>query len=169
MAPKLEVLKGSGGSIRVGTTGTIGFLMTKELEMKCTPQSPMPPRQNPSAVSVSDPCGVVNSSKKLQPRGSSDEASSSSSNRDNRNMNFRQPDSSQKTRRNTRKSTYKTPILTSDKAPVGVTPKREKADKKIINFVEVVDIRCGHPNKWSSPIASRFKKLNSSKLSETIG
>ncbi|KAF5191908.1 hypothetical protein FRX31_018505, partial [Thalictrum thalictroides] len=56
MAPKLEVLKGSGGSIRVGTTGTIGFLMTKELEMKCTPQSPMPPRQNPSAVSVSDPC-----------------------------------------------------------------------------------------------------------------
>ncbi|KAL5730854.1 hypothetical protein ACHQM5_003641 [Ranunculus cassubicifolius] len=174
MAPKLEVLKSTGGSIRVGTTGTIGSLMSKELE-KSAPQTPIPPRVNISTQSVSVPCGALNSPRKLQPKTTVNEASSSSSSSSNNNNNNgdtsdRQPEDTQKTKqRTTRKGTHHLPILTSDNAPIAITPNREKTERKGFNLVEVVDIKCGHPNKWSkNPITNRFKKLNSSsKLPET--
>ncbi|KAJ6887073.1 hypothetical protein NC651_027435 [Populus alba x Populus x berolinensis] len=40
MVQKLEAIKGGGGSTRVGTTGTIGALITRELEsIKPSPQA----------------------------------------------------------------------------------------------------------------------------------
>lgn len=165
MAPKLEVVKESGGSIRVGTTGTIGCLMSKELDMKCAPQSRRRPKQELSPISVSAPYDALKSPKKLQPRRNVNEASSSSGS--NLHSNDRLSDSTQKGRRNPQKGAHHMPILNSDNASIENTPSREKTEKRV-NLVGVVDIKCGYPNKWPSPIPNRFKKLNSSKLSETI-
>lgn len=162
MAPKLEVLKGGGGSIKIGTTGTVGCLMSKELDVKCAPQPPMCSKQKLSTTSVL----VSDSPKKLHTGRTLNEASSSS--RSNLNIHDRQSDNTQKARRNPQKSTHHMPILTSGNASVETTPRREKAEKRVSNIVPVVDIKCGYPNKWPSPIPNRFKKLSSSKLSETI-
>ena len=49
------------------------------------------------------------------------------------------------------------------------TPVREKKDKKIPDIVEIVDIKYGNAEKaWATPLASRLKKLNFSKLSKSI-
>lgn len=40
MVPNLETIKGGGGSIKVGTTGTISTLMSRELE---SPKQGLPP------------------------------------------------------------------------------------------------------------------------------
>ncbi|KAJ4726107.1 DNA replication regulator sld2 like [Melia azedarach] len=158
MVQKLEAIKGGGGSIKIGTTGTISSLMTRELEsVKSAPQTPRTP-----PVSVA--CGAT-SVKRLQPRKSSDEASTSSS---NNNINRRSPEIARKTK-SYNKSTYQIPMLGSDNVVLDRTPIRQKSDKKGPNIVEIVDIKCGHPERaWANPITNKLKKLGFSKLSESI-
>ncbi|KAI4308032.1 hypothetical protein L6164_031151 [Bauhinia variegata] len=164
MAQTLESIKGGGGSIKLGTTGTIGSLMTRELDQISSPsRKQVSSRSKPRAVPVSVDCGST--IPKRQPRKSSDEGSSSGS---NKSMNHRSPVVAQKTKSNGR-DTHKVPMLRSDNFPVDRSPIREKNDKKISNIVEVVDIKCGNPDKaWTTPITSRLKKLGFSKLSESI-
>uniref|UniRef100_A0A5B7ASP6 Uncharacterized protein n=1 Tax=Davidia involucrata TaxID=16924 RepID=A0A5B7ASP6_DAVIN len=165
MVQTLEAIKGGGGSIKVGTTGTISALMSRELEsMKSAPQLPVSSRNKSPSVSVLVPSGAT-TAKRLKPKRSVDEASSSSSNSDN----HKRPEISQKTKHHNQR-THKIPMLGSDNISLDGTPIREKPEKKGPYIVEIVDIKCGNPDRtWASPITNRLKKLGFSKLSESIG
>ena len=157
MVQKLEAIKGGGGSIKVGTTGTIGSLMTRELD---SIKSVLQTLQLPVSVA----CGSA-TPKRLQLRKSLDGASTSgSSNR----MSYKSPQTAPKTK-SFRKTIHQIPMLGSDNIALDRTPSRQKSDKKVSNIVEVVDIKCGNPDRaWASPITNRLKKLGFSKLSESI-
>ncbi|KAK3199594.1 hypothetical protein Dsin_023009 [Dipteronia sinensis] len=155
MVQTLEAIKGGGGSIRVGTTGTIGALMTRELEsVKSAPNTPR--------ASVA---GAATTAKRLQQRKSLDEASTSGST--SNNINRGNPETARKTKGHT-KSTHTIPMLGSDNIALDRTPSRQKTDRKGTNIVEIVDIKCRNPDRaWSKPITSKLKKLGFSKLSES--
>ncbi|KAG6634578.1 hypothetical protein I3843_12G127000 [Carya illinoinensis] len=161
MVQKLETIKGRGGSIRVGTTGTISSLMTRELDsIKFAPQMPVSSRTKPQSVPVLVPYGGT-TPKRPQPRKSSDMASSS----------YNDHRSPEITRKNKSYSTniHRIPMLAVDSIILDRIPSGEKNDKKGSNIVEIVDIRCGKQDRaWASPIANRLKKLGFSKLSESI-
>ncbi|KAK7385952.1 hypothetical protein VNO78_31952 [Psophocarpus tetragonolobus] len=124
MAQSLEGIKGGGGSIKLGTTGTIGSLMTRELDhISSAPKKQVfSTRSKTQTLPVSVPCGNSTTQKRLQPRKSSVEASSSGS---SKNANRRGPGNgiSQKTKTNGR-NTQRIPMLGSDKCSVDRTPKR---------------------------------------------
>ncbi|CAI0379943.1 unnamed protein product [Linum tenue] len=152
MVPKLEAIKGGGGSIKVGATGTISALMTRELESaKSSPQTSSPRALKLRTASVSVPC----SAKKPM-----DEASTSGS---------RTPETLRKAKQQA-KGSHRVPMLGSDNLTLERTPVREKrSNKKVINLVEVVDIKCGSPDgTWATPLTSKLKKLGFSKLSESV-
>ncbi|XP_028758569.1 uncharacterized protein LOC114717553 [Neltuma alba] len=154
----LEGIKGGGGSIKVGTIGTISSLMTRELEQQNSPapHKQVTSRTKPRALSSNN----NTTPRKLHPRKSFDEASSSSGI-------HRSTKIPQKTKSNGRHS-HRAPMLGFDSF-VDRSPMREKNDKKIPNIVEVVDIKCGSSDKaWATPLTNRLKKLGFSKLSETI-
>ncbi|GER54875.1 light-independent protochlorophyllide reductaseiron-sulfur ATP-binding protein [Striga asiatica] len=139
MEPTLEAINSNGGSVKVGTTGTISALMSKELD----------------------------STKSTTSRTSLDEPSS------NRNTNaLKNPRNTENTKRmkSHNRSTHQIPMLTADDMSLDGTPIRPKPMKKgPTNVVEIVDIKCGGSDrKWVSPITDRLKKLNFSKLSESI-
>lgn len=202
MVQKLEQIKGGGGSIKIGATGTVATLMTRELDsMKQT--SPKTPTTRPirTTIPVSVDCGTSSSTpRRTKPRKSSDEASSSSNVNNVRTPkshnaktthqlsmlgsdnvrtskghnaksihqlsmlgsdNVRTP----KGHHNT-KSTHQLPMLGSENVSLQGTPRREKR----MNIVEIVDVKCGNPDRaWANPITSRLKKLGFSKLNESIG
>ncbi|XWS51901.1 hypothetical protein CRYUN_Cryun11dG0021500 [Craigia yunnanensis] len=165
MVQKLEAIKGGGGSIKVGTTGTISSLMTRELDsLKSAPQTPVSFRHKPQTIPVSVACGSA-TPKRLQLRKSLDGASTSGS---SKSMSYKSPQTSQKTI-SFPKNIHQIPMLGSDNIALDRTPSRQKSDKKVSNIVEVVDIKCGNPDRaWASPITNRLKKLGFSKLSESI-
>ncbi|OVA11502.1 hypothetical protein BVC80_9009g34 [Macleaya cordata] len=169
MVQTLEAIKGGGGSIRVGATGTIGSLMTRELEsMKCRTQTPISSRRRPP-VPDSVSCGATANG--LQPRRASNELICSSSNSSGRisNTNHESLENIQKTRRNIQTNNHRIPILGSENVALERTPYREKPERKGSYIAEIVDLKCGNPDRWSSPIANRLKKLGFSKLSESVG
>jgi len=153
MVPKLEAIRGGGGSVKVGTTGTIGALITRELEStKSATQT---------TIATLAPLGATSSTttttattKRLMPRTSPDEASSSST------INKKSPETIRKTKHY--RKTHQVPMLGSDSMPLDRTPRRDKPNKRGSYIVEVVDIKCG------SRTASRLKKLSFSKLSESV-
>ncbi|SPT17510.1 unnamed protein product [Triticum aestivum] len=153
-----ELVNGEGGAIKVGTTGTIGSLMTRELEaIKVAPQGAATPRLRRQSSPVSVPCGA--SPRKIIPRKSSSSVSSSSNGRADRVS----AEEACKTRRSSQRNKSSSPMLHSDGALVDRSPNFEKAKKKgNVHGVEVVDVRCGNP------MSSRLRKLGFSKLSETF-
>ena len=168
MVQTLEAIKGGGGgSIRVGTTGTISSLMTRELDsIKSAPQMPLSSRTKPRAVPVSIPCGAT-TPKRVQARKSCDGASSSGS---SSYIDDRSHEIIRKTKSYTR-NTQRIPMLGSDGIVLDRTLSRKKTEKKGSNIVEIVDIKCGNQDRaWASPISitNRLKKLGFSKLSESI-
>lgn len=166
MVQTLEAIKGGGGSIRVGATGTVSSLMTRELEsIKVEAPTPTASSRNKlQTASVSVPCGVT-TPKKLQPRKSSDEASSSGS---SNYITQRNPELPQRPKTHL-KTTSQIPMLNSDSIGMDKTPIRQKANKKGPTIVEVVDIKCGSSGRaWAGPVTNRLKKLGFSKLSESI-
>ena len=158
-----EVVHGEGGTIKVGTTGTIGSLMTRELDtIKVAPQAAAgTPRLRHQGCPVSVLCGAT-TPRKLTLRKSSSDISSSSSSSNNRT----DPVSAEeacKPRRVSGRNTFDSPMLRSDGALVDRTPNAGKAKKKgSVYGVEVVDVKCGNP------MSSRLRKLGFSKLSETF-
>uniref|UniRef100_A0A0A9HFH9 Uncharacterized protein n=1 Tax=Arundo donax TaxID=35708 RepID=A0A0A9HFH9_ARUDO len=154
-----ELVHGEGGTIKVGTTGTIGSLMTKELEtIKVASQEAATPRLRRQSCPVSVPCGA--SPRKIVLRKSSSNVTSSSSS--NGRTDCVSAEEACKSRRIARRHTFSSPILHSDGAVVDRSPKADKAKKGNAYSVEVVDIRC------SNPMSSRLRKLRFSKLSETF-
>lgn len=162
MVPTLEAIKCGGGSIKVGSTGTIGTLMSRELES--TKSGPQTPRKKSPTVSILVPSDAT-TPKILKPRTSLDEASSSSS---SSIVNKKSTEIARKTKHYNRK-THQIPMLDSDNISLdGSTPIRDKPDKRGSYIVEVVDIKCGNQDRtWTSPITNRLKKLGFSKLSES--
>ncbi|TVU38843.1 hypothetical protein EJB05_12235 [Eragrostis curvula] len=155
-----ELVHGEGGMIKVGTTGTIGSLMTRELEtIKVSPQAAATPRLRRQGCPVSVPCGA--SPRKIVLRKSASNVSNSNSN--NGRTDRVSAEEASKTRRISRRHTFNSPILHSDGVAVDRSPNAEKAKKKGNRYgVEVVDVRC------SNPMSSRLRKLGFSKLSETF-
>ncbi|KAG0545146.1 hypothetical protein BDA96_02G336500 [Sorghum bicolor] len=157
-----EVVHGEGGTIKVGTTGTIGSLMTRELDtIKVAPQAAAgTPRLRHQGRPVSVLCGATTPRKLMLRKSSSDISSSSSSN--NRTDRVSAEEAC-KPRRVSRRNTFDSPMLRSDSALMDRTPNAGKAKKKgSVYGVEVVDIKCGNP------MSSRLRKLGFSKLSETF-
>ena len=152
MVQSLEAIKGGGGSIRVGTTGTISSLMTRELDsMKTASQEPSSstPRKCSGNIGPSSTIGSGNISLTSQ-------------------------DIARKTKGHVKtKNRHRIPMLGSDNMSFDGTPSREKSERKgAINIVEVVDIKCGSLDSgnraWTVPITSKLRKLGFSKLSESI-
>ena len=161
MAHTPKIIKEDGKSIRIGTTGTIGSLMIRELEsvQSMSQISSTSSRNKAPMVSVSVPCST-STPKKSKPRTSSDEASSS------RSVDERSPETGRKTKNYPRKS-HRIPMLGPDNIALDRTPTRGKIEKK--GSVEIVDIKCGYTDRsWSNPITNRLKKLGFSKLSESM-
>ncbi|KAK6934427.1 hypothetical protein RJ641_034582 [Dillenia turbinata] len=166
MVQTLEAIRGGGGSIKVGTTGTVSFLMTREMEsVKSAPQMPTSTRHKNPTLPISVPSGA-STPKTFQPRAS-DQASSSGTSSSTNHGRYREV--ARKTKVYNGK-TQKIPMLGSENIAMDSTPSREKFNKKGSYIVEVVDIKCGDQNKaWTSPITYPLKKLGFSKLSESIG
>ncbi|CAN4102735.1 unnamed protein product [Withania somnifera] len=152
MVQILESIRGSGGSIKVGTTGTISALMSRELDSKTSaPPSSVSSRYRSTVCSFA--AGDATSPKRTKARTSIDEASSSWIVRKVKHYNCRTP---------------QIPILESENISVEGTPIRQKADRKGTSLVEIVDIRCGSAEKTRAiPMKNRLKKLGFSKLSES--
>ncbi|XP_060189097.1 uncharacterized protein LOC132618057 [Lycium barbarum] len=159
MVPTLESTRGGGGSIKVGTTGTIGALMSRELDSK-TSASPTPvSRRYRSPTVCSFATGDATSPKRMKPRRSMDEASSSGASEDNKNS----PEIVRKAKQYYNCKTPQIPMLESENISVDGTPIRQK---KGPTLVEIVDVKCGSAEKtWAAPMKNRLKKLSFSKLS----
>ncbi|KAK4373925.1 hypothetical protein RND71_004602 [Anisodus tanguticus] len=129
MVQTLEAIKGGGGSIKVGTTGTIGALMSRELDSKkVSPQVPASSRSKSPTV-CSFIAGSTTSPKRVKPRTSGDEASSSGMSEGNK----KSLEIVRKTKHYSRK-THQIPILESENISVDGTPVRKKADRKDITW-----------------------------------
>lgn len=171
MPQSLESIKGGGGSIKIGAVGTIGALMTKELEStNSSPQTQLYSRTKLQTAPVSVPCGAT--PRKPPARRSMDEASSSSNGKIPNNL---IPEAPRRSKVLINRERYtgcsrQVPMLGSlDNISLDGTPNREKVNKKGTQLVDIVDIKCGDPHKsWVNPVANRLKKLGFAKLSETI-
>lgn len=149
-----EAAKSNGEAIQVGTTGTIGSLMTRELEsMKHMPPASVISDRKTQTAPVSVPCGAT--PKKVQPRRNplNDSGSSSSSGHGNGHGHAQ----------SLPKNGHKVPMLSNESISAGRGASQGKATKKGSSFmVEVVDLKC------NNPMSSRLKKLGFSKLSESV-
>ncbi|XP_039055227.1 uncharacterized protein LOC120197901 [Hibiscus syriacus] len=157
MVKELEATKGGGGSIKVGTKGTISSLMTRELDsVKPIPQTPVSIRHKSQTILASVASGS-STPKRLKLRKSLDGASTNGN-------------GSNKSYKTLSKNPHQIPMLGFDNISLDRTPSRQKNDKKACNIVEVVDIKCGkHLGRaWSSPITNQLKKLGFSKLSQSF-
>ncbi|XP_026656487.1 uncharacterized protein LOC103695858 [Phoenix dactylifera] len=155
-----EVINGNGDSIKVGTTGTIGSLMSQELEsMKQSSQASSSTRGKHQTGPVTVPCGA-SPKKTLQRKNPPNESGSSRSSSD---TDHRTPGYGHKPRHNPRKNGHRVPMLGSDDIPIDRNSNIDKMEKKGQPYiVEIVDLKC------SNPMSSRLKKLGFSKLSESI-
>ncbi|CAN4104046.1 unnamed protein product [Withania somnifera] len=163
MLQTLESIRGGGGSIKVGTTGTISALMSRELDSNTSaPPAPVSRRyRSPTVCSFA--AGDATSPKRTKPRTSIDEASSSWASEHNKS----DPEIVRKTKHYNCKTPQR-PILESENISVDGTPIRQKPDRKGPTLVEIVDIKCGSSEKTQAvPMKNRLKKLGFSKLSET--
>ncbi|KAK9057048.1 hypothetical protein SSX86_024414 [Deinandra increscens subsp. villosa] len=158
MAQTLEAIKGGGGSIKVGTIGTINALMSRELQ------------------SVKVPSNEVATDTTSKAKVQADEASTSSSNNNNNNNNNTISEKhtivDPKSKHHHARKDSRNPFLRSDSASTdgNGTSNKRKNEKKTSCMVDIVDVKCGVPDKtWANPITNRLKKLTFSKLSEAHG
>ncbi|KAI3456953.1 hypothetical protein Pfo_013616 [Paulownia fortunei] len=159
MVQTLEAIRGGGGSVKVGTTGTISALMSREIE------STKSASKGPSLCTSVSVLASDITPRKLKSRTSVDEASSSGT---SNVKNDKCPETVRKTKHYTG-GTHQIPMLAAGNISIDGTPIRQKPIKKGPGVVEIVDIKCGNPDKtWANPI-TRLKKLGFSKLSDSIG
>lgn len=157
-----EHVNGEGATIKVGSTGTIGSLMTRELDAsKVAPQVAAPPAIRRQSSPVSVPCGA--SPRKIILRKRSSNVTSSSNSSSNGRTDRVSAEEACKPRRSSQRNTFSSPMLHSDGVLVDRSPNVDKVKKKgNVYGVKVVDVKCGNP------MSSRLKKLGFSKLSETF-
>ncbi|KAL7592182.1 hypothetical protein Lser_V15G35318 [Lactuca serriola] len=155
MAQTLEAIKGGGGSIKVGTTGTINALMSRELQSVKVP-SPKTTLEQPNNAAMDS---------KLKPKVQTEEATASCSGGTTTNEK-ETGGGSRKPKHHHARTASRNPFLRSDSGDGNGTSGRKKNDKKASCIVEIVDVKCGVPDKsWANPITNKFKKLSFSKLS----
>ncbi|KAH9621447.1 hypothetical protein KSS87_001304 [Heliosperma pusillum] len=183
MATTLEGIRGGGGSVRVGTIGTISSLMTRELESsKSSPgyreTIPVKTRKSMDEASSSSSkhknpdfsrktrgqkshnvpvLGVTTLKRPKQTTPLEDVGNSSV----RQAMSKKSPDASSKTR--SHRSNSQIPMLGSENIHLDKTPLRDLSMKKGVNIVEMVDVGCGNPS-----LSNRLKKLGFSKLSQSF-
>ncbi|KAL8046402.1 hypothetical protein ABFX02_08G175500 [Erythranthe guttata] len=141
MAQTLEAIRGGGGSVKLGTIGTVSALMSRELDSTKSTSANVP---------------------------SVDEASSSTSNFKNHKL---PENTKRTTKNQTRTTTQIPMLKSDDTISTDGTPIRQKKSikKGPAGIVEIVDIKCGSSDKkWVNPIKHRLKKLGFSKLSHSI-
>lgn len=158
--------EGGGSSIRVGTTGKISVLMTRELEStRCeSSETPVSCRRKCQTGPVSVSCGTYarRQHRRTTGNGKSSGGSPRSSSQGSHGSAHRKTC-------NSRLPACRVPILSSDEVSFDRTPDRNGPGKKGSCVVEIVDLNCGNPERgWSSPMANRLKKLGFSRLSQTI-
>ncbi|CAH9102542.1 unnamed protein product [Cuscuta europaea] len=156
MVQTLEEIKGGGGSMKVGTTGTISALVSKELD-GVKPSVAGPIKKKPPSI-CSFVAGAATSPKRMRPKTSSSINETISGNDSN------SPEVGRKVKNYTRK-THEIPILESGRLSVDetTTPIREKGVRRGSRIVEIVDLKCGNREKqWPT-----LKKFSFSKLSGT--
>lgn len=163
ISQKPETTNGNGYAIKVGATGTIGSLMSRELEsMKEGSQASSSTQKKPQSPPVSVPCGSTPRKTQLRRNSTSDSSSSSSSTcSSNSNTGLNKiPTNAQKPKQNPWKNGHRMPMLGAD--DVNADRMNNRDQKKPNSYiVEVVDLKC------SNPMSSRLKKLGFSKLSES--
>lgn len=161
MVLTLEAVRGGGGSVKVGTTGTISALMSREIESSKS-ASKAPSQRNP----VSGSSGSI-ASRKMKHRKLVDEGSSGNTSHVKTD---RCPALVRKANLHYTGRTHHIPMLEADNISLEGTPIRQKSFRNKSGIVEIVDINCGNPNKrWARPITNRLKKFGFAKLSTTIG
>ncbi|ONK75279.1 uncharacterized protein A4U43_C03F15210 [Asparagus officinalis] len=159
-----DIPKENGDQIKIGTTGKVGSLMSKELEcIKNSPQASYSPRKKLQGPPVSVPCGYSprrSQQRKNQPNDPSSSRSSNCSNTDSQSS-----ADDQKTKTKPRRNEHGSLMLASTETTLEKNPGKEKLEKKKkkghTHIVEVVDLKC------NNPMSSRLKKLGFSKLSES--
>ncbi|XP_022976588.1 uncharacterized protein LOC111476940 [Cucurbita maxima] len=181
MVQKLQPIKGGGGSINVGATGTISSLMMRELEsMRSVPKKPVASKIKSSSATrtVSSAASIPNrlhQSKsfdaasipnRLQQSKSFDEVS----NRRYNTVNNRSFGKSHNATKAGSRDVHRMPMLGSNDVYTDGNSYREKPERKGLRAVPIVDVKCNNPDRaWSSrPLSSRLRKLGFSKLSETF-
>ncbi|KAL8534028.1 hypothetical protein ACS0TY_010156 [Phlomoides rotata] len=157
MVHTLQDIRGGGGSIKLGTTGTISALMSREIEVKESALKVVPSLSTLASVSAGDEaCKTLKSG---TPAGEASSSSSSSSVK-----NHICPETPRR-----KQDTPRSPMLKSDDITVDGTPTTKKHVKKHSCVVDIMDIKCGNPNKiWVNPVKHRLKKLGFSKLSDSV-
>ncbi|XP_021758849.1 uncharacterized protein LOC110723784 [Chenopodium quinoa] len=192
MAPTLEAIRGGGGSVKVGTIGTIGSLMTREIESSSPRTSvpvvrgngPLKPRKlmseaSSSSSSSSTPTSIKHKNPEAFRKTKVQDLSTTTTRRRpkqktpfedvgnnstvSQGTSKRSLDLSGKTR--SHKRSYHIPMLGSENIHLEKTPIRDKPTKKGSTIVDIVDIHCGNPG---GSISNRLKKLNFSKLSQSF-
>ncbi|XP_019459859.1 PREDICTED: uncharacterized protein LOC109359614 [Lupinus angustifolius] len=128
----LEGIKGGGVSIKLGTTGTIGSLITRELdEISCTQHKQLSSRSEPRTLDAgSFACGIT-TPKIIQPRKSSHEASSSGSSGNNIKL------GSLGISHTNAKNEDRIPILGSENFPEDRTLARKKSIRRYITLFKL--------------------------------
>ncbi|CAH9134855.1 unnamed protein product [Cuscuta epithymum] len=159
MVQTLEAIKGGGGSMKVGTTGTISALVSKELDcVKPSLKTPAGPIKKKPPSICSFVAGAATSPKRMRPKTSSSLNETISGNDSN------SPEAARKVKNYTRK-THEIPILESGHLSVDetTTPVRVNGVRRGSRIVEIVDLKCGNREKqWPT-----LKKFSFSKLSGT--
>lgn len=151
-----EIPEGSGDSIKIGTVGTIGSLMSQELESMNSTRVASSSQKKFLTNPLSVPC--ADASKRAQPgKILSNETSTSN------NHNAHHLSNAQKPKQKPLQNGQRAPILTNEAHTDKKTRKNMPNKKGRTYIVEVVDIKC------NNPMSSRLKKLGFTKLSETIG
>ncbi|KAI3943082.1 hypothetical protein MKW92_026863 [Papaver armeniacum] len=104
MVSEPELIKGAGGSIRVGTTGRISSLITKEMDNRNSAQkhTPISTKRKPATIPLSLPSGSTPRTS-LQRRRTTNEASSSSSSSSTSTSNINRRSSTSSARQSTGK------------------------------------------------------------------
>lgn len=165
MVQKLHTMKGGGGSIKVGATGTISSLMMRELEtMRSGPQKSVTSK-NKSSSATTTVSSAASVSKRLQQSKSFDEVNNGRRYNSVNNISF---GNSHKTTKVGSRDVHRMPMLGSNDIYRDGNSYREKPERK--GLVAIVDVKCNNPDRsWASrPLSSRLRKLGFSKLSETF-
>ncbi|CAK9317697.1 unnamed protein product [Citrullus colocynthis] len=166
MVQKLQPIKGGGGSIKVGATGTISSLMMRELEsMRSGPKKPVTSK-NKSSSATNTVSSAASVPKRLQQSKSFEEVSNKRYN----SVNNRSFGNSHNATKTSSRDVHRLPMLGSNDVYTDGNSYREKPERKGLRAVAIVDVKCNNPDRaWASrPLSSRLRKLGFSKLSETF-
>lgn len=169
MVQKLQPIKGGGGSIKVGATGTISSLMMRELEsMRSASKKPVTSKNKSSSATTTTI--TVSSATSIPKRLGQSKSFVEVSDRRYNSVNNRSFGNSHNATKTGSRDVHRMPMLSSNDVYTDGNSYREKPERKGLRAVAIVDVKCNNPDRaWASrPLSSRLRKLGFSKLSETF-